>query len=79
MSAQILTTVPHLLTANTGPIDKIEQQILANQEKIEIYAETYSTGRAPLSVAHSHPLLVLRKKETCTVTAPVAYHSLSCQ
>jgi hypothetical protein len=36
MSAQSLTTVPHLLTANTGSIDKVEQQILANQEKIEL-------------------------------------------
>jgi hypothetical protein len=36
MSAQFLTTAPHLLTANTGAIDKIEQQILANQEKFEI-------------------------------------------
>ena len=48
MSAQILTTVPHLLTANTGPIDKIEQQILANQEKIEIWLrEQFNETPAP--------------------------------
>jgi hypothetical protein len=37
MSAQILTTAPLPLTAYTGPIDKIEQQILANQENIAIW------------------------------------------
>ena len=37
MSAQILTTAPLPLTANTGPIDKIEQQILAIQENIAIW------------------------------------------
>jgi glutamate--cysteine ligase len=48
MSAQILTTVPHLLTANTGPIDKVEQQILANQENIEIWLrEQFNETPAP--------------------------------
>jgi glutamate--cysteine ligase len=48
MSAQILTTVPHLLTANTGPFDKIEQQILTNQENIEIWLrEQFNETNAP--------------------------------
>ena len=37
MSAQILTTAPHLLTSNTAPIDKIEQHKSANQEKTGIF------------------------------------------
>jgi hypothetical protein len=48
MSAQVLTTVPHLLTANTGPIDRIEQQILANQEKFGIWLrEQFNETPAP--------------------------------
>jgi len=48
MSILPLQTVPHLITANTGPLHEIEEHILAHQDRIESWFRTqFRATQAP--------------------------------
>ncbi|MBC8209562.1 MAG: glutamate--cysteine ligase [Gammaproteobacteria bacterium] len=48
MNSQNLSTVPHLITANSHPIEEIERHILARQDEIELwFRQQFNRSPAP--------------------------------